>query len=128
MTGGNCHRLFTLLRDQAPRSLLSLAVSGAVGLVVPVTLPWHPHAHKQSPVTWRRGRRERRHPCLLTVETLGGVATTQIITSSSRKESHWLFVYFSHLQICVRKIFAFFGCGMPSGGRLQHLKLKTFKP
>ena len=51
MTGGNCHRLFTLLCYDAPRSLLSLAVSGAVGLVVAVTLPGHPDAYKQSPVT-----------------------------------------------------------------------------
>lgn len=52
MSGGNGHRLFALLCDDASRSLLSLAVSGAVGLVVAVTLSGHPNADEQSPVTW----------------------------------------------------------------------------
>lgn len=48
MTGGGC--LLALLGRDASGSSVSLAVSGAVGLVVAVALPGHPNPYEQGPV------------------------------------------------------------------------------
>lgn len=50
MTGGGRLSFLALLRNDASCSSVSLAVPGAVGLVVTVALPGHPNPYKQSPV------------------------------------------------------------------------------
>lgn len=50
MTQGGRLCFFTLLRRNASRPSVSLAVPRAMRLVVTMALPGHPDAHKESPV------------------------------------------------------------------------------
>lgn len=50
MTGGGHIGFFTLLCCDATCSPVSLAVPGAMSLVVTMALPGHPNPYKQSPV------------------------------------------------------------------------------